>query len=632
MDVSQPKERFGWFSKLIIGSRGLVCRRWFWPLAICIIALTVRAYFFVAYGREWGVYSLPEKDAQEWDALAMNILRGRGYVDFLGFFKHYTLQVPFFSVFLSFIYFYIGHSPLVATIVQLAVSSLTCAFVFMTMELALRHRKAAIVSGVLCALYGPYIYYAHALLTETLFIFLFVLSIYFVLASARDRSTNKAILAGVFAGLAALTRAAFSSLLILFAVWYAVVFRRGKREVLRIGCVGVASFALVIFPWLLRSYLIHGSPVMATTGYWQLWTGANPRYDGLFYDRGARRETLWKNAEETEGEWVRRVARESLDFARENPYRYLGFCLRRLRTFWSFTRPRLLNFSPTFYNICHSLPASVFPFAPFGMILSARRRKELFLFLGVLLFFSGAHAVFGAQERYRLPLDWVIMGYASFFLCVLFRARTESLENWLGLRGREPDVSTDGTGRARPRAMARDTILWKALAAALAALVMIYVIKMTWLYGFAKKEPFEGYDPPSTERVEKVLKECNLLSLWEEQGKQMPSVSEIFQRRIKSGDHAWDYPRWIIIWTGEMTYISKSRSGTVEGFRFHVNANGRHLGDGAFLCQPAQEARHIVAATFREADVVTVVGYTEGEILGSPYIRFLDILPYEGHN
>jgi hypothetical protein len=601
-------------------------------LAIFIIALLVRAYFFVAYGRQWGVYSLPEKDAREWDALAMNILRGRGYVDFLGFFKHYTLQVPLFSVFLSFVYFYIGHSPLGATIIQLALSSLTCVFVFLTMNLALRHRGAAILSGVLCALYRPYIYLAHVLLTETLFILLFVVSIYFVLASASDRSTKKAILGGVFGGLATLTRPTFSSLLVLFAVWYAAVFRKEKREVLRIGCVALTCFALVVSPWLLRSYLVYGSTVMTTTGYFQFWTGANPRYDGLFYDRGARRETLWKNPGETEGEWASRVARESFDFALENPYRYLGFCLRRLRNFWSFTRPRLVNFSPTFYSICHSLPAFIFPFAPFGMILSLRRKKELFLFLGVLLFFSGTHAVFGADERLRLPLDWVIMGYASFFLCTLLRARTESLENWLGRRGREPDVGTGGTGRAGPRAMAKDTIFWKALAAALAALVMIYVIKMTWLYVFAKKEPFEGYDPPGTERVEKILKECNILSLWEEQGKLMPSVSEILQRRIETGDYASDYPRWIVTWTGEMTYISRSRSGTVEEFRFSVNANGRHLGDGVFPCHPAQEARHVVAATFREGEVVTVVGYTDGEILGSPCIRFLDILPYEGHN
>jgi len=605
-------------------------QRWFWPVAIFLIALVVRVHFFVALGRQWGVYSMPRKDAQEWDCLAMNILLGRGYVDYLLFFKYHTLQVPFLSIFLSFLYSYVGHSWVAAKGLQLLLSSLTCVFVFKTMEMALGHRKAAILSGILCALYLPYIRYAHDLMTETLFIFFFVVSVYFVLASVSGRSTKKAILGGVFGGLATLTRAAMSSLWVLFAIWYLIVFRKELKAAIRIGCVALACFALVVSPWLVRSYVIHGAPIMASIGNLQLWTGSNPVYDGAFYGRAPRRRALWKKPGASEGDRSKMLTREAIHFILENPYRYLEFCSRRYSDFWRISRPRLEKFKPTPHNFCRSLPTVIFPLAPLGMILGVRKRKELSLLLGAVLFFSGAHAVFGAVERYRIPLDWIFIGYASLFLCFLFGKPADDLSSQCGVSSEDATSASDLGPTIMQRASIRTGICWKVLLAVFVVMLAIYLIGMARLYIFAQGKHFEGYGFPRTERIEEALKKCGLLSLWEEQGRKTPSVYEIFRRRAESGDYDSDYPRWIVVWTGEMRYIFKSKDGTISRFRLYVNAKGQHLGEGQFPCLPAWEAEGVPGSSFREGDVATVVGYTEGQVLGAPYIRFVGIIPYEG--
>jgi len=603
-------------------------RRWFWPLTIFLIALLIRLYFFLAFSEQWGVHAMPRKDAQTWDCLAMNILLGKGYVDYLLFFKYQSVQVPFYMVFLSFLYFYFGHSYLIVKLVQLLISALTCVFVFKAMDISLGHRKAALCSGILCALYLPYIRSTHVLMTETLFVFLFVASMYCVLASVRDGSVAKAALGGVLGGLATLTRAASGSLFPLFALWHLIAFWRQPRKALRFAAVSIASFTLVLSPWLLRSYLIHGAPLMATIGSLTLWTGSNPKYDGSYDNRPARREALWMKPGASEGERAMTLGRKAIDFVREDPYRYLAFCSRRHDGFWRITRPRLENLRLSLHDICRSLPSLIFPLAPLGMILALKRRKELFLLLGAVFLFSGAHGVFGATERYRIPLDWIFMGYAALFLCAVFGSRKKALADHLGggLPIGEPAREPGSVpASSAPR---RTAYLKKILMGALALMVAAYLGKMTYLYVLADRPHFGGYPTPAAGAIEKVLAQSGLLSLWEEQARQTPSVQEIFQRRVASGDYDSTYPRWIIVWTGEMRYILESEDGMISNFRLYVNAKGTHIGEAMFFCSPATEARGVRAAGFSERAVATVIGYTDGQILGAPYVRFVDILPY----
>ena len=65
-------------------------------------------------------------------------------------------------------------------------------------------------------------------------------------------------------------------------------------------------------------------------------------------------------------------------------------------------------------------------------------------------------------------------------------------------------------------------------------------------------------------------------------------------------------------------------------FRFLADAGERYPGNGHFTCYPATKAEPLKASRFQEGDVVMVIGYTTGEIVGAPNIGVLEVLPYQG--
>jgi hypothetical protein len=169
-------------------------------------------------------------------------------------------------------------------------SVVAVALVFKTADI-LFDRWVAITSAIICAFYAPLIEYSPTLMTEPLFLPLFLAAIYFMvnLVESKDlgASSRDSILAGIFITLAMLTR----SILLVFPLYLLLFFMMlDFNRIYRSGAFQffwLKKFCLVIFlPIFLvgiviaKNYLVFDRIILATGSGSSLWLGSRADTEG----------------------------------------------------------------------------------------------------------------------------------------------------------------------------------------------------------------------------------------------------------------------------------------------------------------------------------------------------------------
>ncbi len=196
---------------------------------------------------------------------AKNILNGDGEVVYIKgiFFDDWeehkgevetpSISGPAYPYFVAFI-ISISDSLLAIRIANTIISAFTVVIYFLLVK-NLVNKKIAFLSSLILVFNPVYYMKGVALVTEPLFLLVFLLSFYFLLGTKDGISNNRnLILAGVFSGLAFLTRYVGLFLIVAVVIW--LLFPRKKYKESFI--YGLSSSA-VILPWFLNNKI--------TTGY-----------------------------------------------------------------------------------------------------------------------------------------------------------------------------------------------------------------------------------------------------------------------------------------------------------------------------------------------------------------------------
>ena len=202
----------------------------------------------------------------------------------------------------------------------------------------------ATLAALFFALY-PYLIFQNLTLIDTpLWILLLHLFVWLmILLRGReqlDRGTVAiAVLAGVVLGISALARALLPPLAILVLPWF--LFRRRWRQTLfRLLPVAIVS-ALVLLPWLLRGYQIHGGFVaVALNSGENLFQGNNPQTIPIFragYDVqwSSRPADLPKTENEDRYATNNALADAGWRYLRENPGAIPELLLVKFQVYWN---------------------------------------------------------------------------------------------------------------------------------------------------------------------------------------------------------------------------------------------------------------------------------------------------------
>ncbi len=333
---------------------------------------------------------------------------------------------PLYAYVLGGFYRLLGDAPLGPRLLQCLLGAGVCALLVIVGRLALG-RLQGILAGAAFALYGPALFYDGQVMKTSLEISLTALMTFAFYAAGRGPSAPRPwglFAGGVLLGLTALMRENSLVAAPLFFAW-AIWPRQGRpfRRALAAAAALTAGTILPIAPFTARNLIVAGEAVLITSlGGENFSTGNNAMASGRYTPPPFVRPDPGYEHEDFRNEAARRVGRpvtrkeasdfwfaEGLRFIRDHPGRYAALLWDKLEVFFNdFERPD--NFS--FYNFRRFCPilraplprfAWVAPLGLVGIVLAARRWRDLLPLHVTLVSFVGSALVFFTQSRYRIP-------------------------------------------------------------------------------------------------------------------------------------------------------------------------------------------------------------------------------------
>ncbi len=242
--------------------------KFFAPAAIVLTALFLRLVAAFVLG-ELPISRTPQLDSAAYLSWA------RALIDDPSFWPAYPEHAPGYPVFMAIVLALTGGSLTAVRVVQAVLGALGCV---LTARVAARTLtpKAFLPAGLLQALYAPLIYIDSALVAESLFVFLLIVT----LDLATSAHTRKQwLLCGVVLGLAAVVRPTALVLLPAFAI--VLVVRLPRATAMRFAAGLAAGMPIVVAPIVVQNWRVTGAPMVQAYAGLNVYLGNRPSGNGM---------------------------------------------------------------------------------------------------------------------------------------------------------------------------------------------------------------------------------------------------------------------------------------------------------------------------------------------------------------
>ncbi|MHC4860343.1 MAG: ArnT family glycosyltransferase, partial [Planctomycetota bacterium] len=255
-----------------------------------------------------------------WDAMAQNLVRGHGLlIPSIGPMRTpmYAHKTPVFALVLAGVQVTAGRSPWAVITVQILFALLATWAVYRLGAVLTGRRAVGTAAALIAALYPPFVIHDVQIMETALFrgeIALLTLLLY---RAAVRPGLATVLLTGVVAGVTVLTRTTVLLFLPLAAVWLLVAWGRRSIRLLPVALFGVAVFAAVLSPWLIRNARMFGRLHLVTGGGRSLWIGTSDSFLTIFpgWSVDAAEYAEWRLLTDTEREHLAGLDEVELDGA-----------------------------------------------------------------------------------------------------------------------------------------------------------------------------------------------------------------------------------------------------------------------------------------------------------------------------
>jgi 4-amino-4-deoxy-L-arabinose transferase-like glycosyltransferase len=396
---------------------------------ILVAAVLVRIPIALYMGDQ--VIELPGiQDQISYDALARSLLDGQGYSFPKSWYPFTPANTPtahwsfLYPLYLAGTYAITGYHPLVARLLQSIVGGALLCFLVYKIGRRVVNEETGLTGAGLAAVYGYFVYYNAALMTETFFIVLVLLTLYLSVELKENPTPIRWLWLGLSLGLAALLRQTILLFVPFLLFWLFLELRsRGIRW--WYFALPVVIIFLLVTPWTIRNYQVYREFLLLNS---------NAGY-ALFASNNPNLGTDWRNdvvvipvPEELKGQneaqLDRALTKQGIEFILADPERYFWLTLdKTLEFFWFWPSSDSSRIS----NLNRVLSFGLYlPFMVFGLILSISRwRNFLPLYLFIIIH-TGIHLLSWPAPRYRLSVDAVSMVFAALALLEL----AKHLKSW----------------------------------------------------------------------------------------------------------------------------------------------------------------------------------------------------------
>jgi len=361
-------------------------------------------------GEELGWVIAGKLAIDPYDAIAKNILSGKGYVDDTNRFNFERL--PLYTYFLVIVYKFFGYELWKTQVIQSILDTLSCFLIFLISLKTFQKKLPALLAAFFYAVYFKMINMVARPFSESLYILLLLLFLFFFIDSFKK--TTYSFLSGIFLGLITITKPITLMFPIIAIGLY--LYKNKKSSLGKISLF-LVGFLILIMPIFIRNYLREGKIFFSTGGGKMLYMGTAIDYSKNFRDE---EQKLIKEINEkysfpydiAEDNKLRKMAMNNIV---NDPVDYMKRLACRVYYFWAYP-----DYSTTFMAL-KSITILVFNltlifFAIWGFTISKTRGVFYSPFLWIILYFFSVHVFVYAYSRYSLPLYPILFMFSSFAL------------------------------------------------------------------------------------------------------------------------------------------------------------------------------------------------------------------------
>jgi Flp pilus assembly protein TadD/4-amino-4-deoxy-L-arabinose transferase-like glycosyltransferase len=396
-------------------------------VGVCALALIIRLAY-LAQARDVPFFHDLLVDARRYADWGRQIAAG----DWLG--QGVFFQAPLYPYFLASVFKLLGDDLGRLYVVQAIVGALGCGILFAAGR-GFVSRGVGLAAAVLLALNGPAIFFDGLIQKTVLATFLLAVLLWLLAVSLRRPSWWLFGVTGMTLGLLSLVRENARILVVVLALWILIHFAAYARR--RFGWAGILFLgsALVLLPVGLRNYLVGGQFVLSSSQAGaNFYIGNNPQARGFYIplvpgehnpgqeeanarllaERALGRELTPKEVSDF---WMRRA----WDYIRARPAAWLALMLRKCGLVWNAYEVPDANdyyFYQQYSSVLRLLGrvdhfGVISPLAAAGLVLTWRRRRDLWVLYALLLTMTVATALFFIFARYRFPLVPILCIFAG---------------------------------------------------------------------------------------------------------------------------------------------------------------------------------------------------------------------------
>ena len=364
-------------------------------LVISLLSLTLRVAFVMTMDQQ-AFYFI---DTSDYDHAATNLIKEGSYGE------KYE-RPPIYPVFLAAVYLVSYQNFMLVRLVQCGLGALICVLI-VAVGTRLYGGQTGFYAGLIAAIYPMFIFISGLLYPTTLITLWLLLVVFFLLRGADDSPLANFSLAGLFMGLAILTKPVAIGLFILFILYFLLKKEPvGSRRLLALSLF-ICCAVLTTSTWITRNYVVRGEFSVIES---------NKRVLEVMgvHDKDPKGQTL-----STKTRFNRLISQQRDE--------YLGRFVRELCNFWALYPQRLNTADPVkrdsykrrdnrlqtnnpylgnlkkYVSILSFTPILLFGIV--GFLLSLQKGKKTFLLVGPILSFWVGYSFFYAKARYRIPVE-----------------------------------------------------------------------------------------------------------------------------------------------------------------------------------------------------------------------------------
>jgi hypothetical protein len=430
-------------------------------LAVFGLALALRLVAIVIIGPD----SNGPSYWSESGVIAQNLLQGQGYTyDFYGLRTAQPLQSFMPPLFIWLLYACLRFSTqpaLALTLVQAVLSSLTAVAIFLLAVQLSSRRAVALLSGLAAACYPVMVLMVTMPISLTLHLALLAWALVLTMLLARKPTGVLALATGVLWGLLILGRPAvlaFLPLVILWLWWN----NRSWQDLLRLGDLILVAVIVILLPWTVRNYRIHGRLILVSSNSGAtFWNGNNPfstgtghlvytakvdEYLGRAHDPSQPEvvqlhpyplppDLQAEAATLSEIELDRRQFQAGLAFIREQPKAWLTLMAQKTVSFLWFRRNIGALYDASWTAYYKPVYVALVILLLVGLVVSARDWRRYSLLYMLFVFYTVIFVAYNVQTRYRWEIEPFFLIFAALGLVAVYdrifagrgRSRTETI-------------------------------------------------------------------------------------------------------------------------------------------------------------------------------------------------------------